>query len=185
MSILINEKIKLAIDTAEKVLNDLDIKDAPVDIKKIAEFFKIDIKPMLFSNNDISGAIKIKGRSGNPVVVVNKEHILERQRFTIAHEIGHFLLHGSDINEMHIDAASPVYFRDGNAVSSTTDIKEMQANQFAAELLMPREMLAKDLLGEYKMRNDDDYDMLTIEKLAKNYKVSKPAMIKRVGSLIV
>ncbi|MCX6795790.1 MAG: ImmA/IrrE family metallo-endopeptidase [Candidatus Falkowbacteria bacterium] len=181
MSNFIDQKIKLAIDGAEKLLNKYEISIAPVDVEKIAGDMGIEVSRMKFSKDEISGAIKIKGKSGNPAIAVNEDHCKERQRFTIAHEIGHFILHS--IDNFHIDSTEAVYFRDANATSSTTNIKEVQANQFAAELLMPKSMIVSDLQGGYKLNNSDD-DVQIIARLAKKYNVSSQAMSKRIGNLV-
>jgi Zn-dependent peptidase ImmA (M78 family) len=169
MSNFINQKIKLAIDSADKVLKKFDIMQVPVDVEKIAIGLGINVAKVKFSKDEISGAIKMKGKSGSPVIAVNEDHCKERQRFTIAHEIGHFVLHS--IESLHVDSTQePVYFRDANAVSSTTNIKEVQANQFAAELLMPRDMVISDLQNDFKLKNNNE-DVEIIARLAKKYNV--------------
>ena len=181
MSNFVNQKIKLAINEANKILKEQKIVKYPVNIKNVAKLLGIKIKKMKFSKDEISGAIIIKGKSGSPIIAVNEDHCEHRQRFTIAHEIGHFMLH--NISNMHVDS-NDVYFRDANATSNTGNVKEIQANQFAAELLMPRESMTKDLTGRYKLKNDDK-DIKTIADLAKKYNVSQQAMMIRVGSLII
>lgn len=183
MSNYINQKIKLAIDNADKVLKKFDIKQAPVDVEKIANSLGIGVVRVKFSKDEISGAIKMKGKLGNPVIAVNEDHVKERQRFTIAHEIGHYILHS--IESMHVDSThEPVYFRDANAVSSTTNLKEMQANQFAAELLMPSDMVIRNLQNDFKLKNNNE-DVEIIARLAQKYNVSQQAMIIRIGSLVI
>ncbi|MDD4412471.1 MAG: ImmA/IrrE family metallo-endopeptidase [Patescibacteria group bacterium] len=177
----IGQKIKLAVDKAEKILSDQKIVKVPVDIESIAKSMGIDVTKIEFSKDEISGAIKMKGKQGNPIIAINQNHCIERQRFTIAHEIGHFVLHS--IDNMHIDSAG-VYFRDSNASSSTTNLKEAQANQFAAEILMPRGLVIKDLQGDFKLKNNNE-DIMTIAKLAKKYNVSQQAMMIRIGGLVI
>jgi len=181
MSDFINQKIKLAVESAEKTLDKHKISKAPVDVEKIAAAMGIDVTKMIFSKDEISGAIKMRGKQGVPIIVVNQNHCVERQRFTIAHEIGHFVLHA--IDNMHVDSDN-VYFRDSNASSTTTNIKEVQANQFAAEMLMPRGLVIKDLLGEFELKNND-VDAKTIARLAKKYNVSQQAMMIRIGGLVI
>lgn len=181
MSNFVNQKIKLAIVEADKILKEQNVIKYPVNIEKIANSLGITVKEIEFSKDEISGALKIKSKSGNPVIAVNKDHHKHRQRFTIAHEIGHFILH--NISNTHVDSEN-TYFRDANAVSTTVDVKELQANQFAAELLMPRDSMIEDLTGEYKLKNNDE-DLKTIANLAKKYNVSQQAMMIRVGSLVI
>jgi len=181
MSNFISQKIKLASDSADKLLGKLNISDAPVDVESVASALGIEVRKVKFSKDEISGAIKMKGKSGKPVIAVNEDHCKERQRFTIAHEIGHFVLH--NIESMHVDSHG-VYFRDSSASSSTTNIKEAQANQFAADILMPREMIIEDLQGQFKLKNNND-DVETIAKLAQKYNVSQQAMMIRIGGLLI
>lgn len=87
-----------------------------------------------------------------------------RQRFTVAHELGHYALnHGSAFRD---DASS---FSSGNR-----DPKERQANQFAAELLMPKDALVR-IVQSGKFAH--------VEELASIFNVSKVAMSYRVGNL--
>ena len=181
MSNFRDQKIKLAIIEADKLLKKQKIVKYPVNIEKVAKSLGLEVKKIEFSKDEISGAIKIKGRSGKPIIAVNKNHHEHRQRFTIAHEIGHFVLH--NINNVHVDSVD-VYFRDSNASSTTENVRELQANQFAAELLMPRNLIIGDLKGEFKLNHSDE-DLKTILKLAKKYKVSQQAMMIRVGGLVI
>lgn len=63
----------------------------------------------------------------------------ERKNFTIAHELGHLFLHmGYLINDsIWQNSSTQVYYRQGNSAS------EQEANEFAASLLMPRELFKK------------------------------------------
>ncbi len=74
-----------------------------------------------------------------------------RKRFTIAHELGHFLL-------KHLIKEHEINFYD-------KDPQEKEANQFAAELLMPLEFIKVDF------KNNPN-----IEALSVKYLVSKEAM---------
>jgi len=62
----------------------------------------------------------------------NDPHPLVRQRFSIAHEIGHFILHQKQ-GQLFIDKTYKVFLRD-QLSSSGENIQEIQANQFAAAL---------------------------------------------------
>jgi Zn-dependent peptidase ImmA (M78 family) len=93
-----------------------------------------------------------------------------RQRFTIAHELGHLLLHK---DEVHIDRA----FR--NSISSQAiDANEIEANRFAAELLMPFHLLKNEDIS-----NIDVEDESSLRDLARKFKVSLQAMTLRVTNI--
>jgi Zn-dependent peptidase ImmA (M78 family) len=116
-------------------------------------------------------------RDGDRIVVgVNSLHHPNRQRFTIAHEIGHLLLHRG--KEVHIDRTFRVNLRD-DVSSKAVDQEEIQANRFAAELLMPRGMLIEDL----KTQQIDYENEEALGELAKRYRVSLQAMTFRLANL--
>jgi len=107
---------------------------------------------------------------------VNSLHHPNRQRFTIAHECGHLWLHN---DEVHIDRSFRIKKRD--AVSSLAiDPDEIEANRFAAELLMPYTMLKNDLL-DYDIDVENEQD---IHELAKRYEVSIQAMTHRITNIL-
>jgi Zn-dependent peptidase ImmA (M78 family) len=103
-----------------------------------------------------------------------------QQRFTIAHELGHFLLHEG--YTVHLDenlGALRINLRNSESARGE-DADEKEANLFAAELLMPAAFLREDL-------RDKDLDLLAdgafIDKLAKKYKVSSQALTFRLAYL--
>src|SRR5579864_7805419 len=98
------------------------------------------------------------------IIGVNSRHAPTRQRFTIAHELGHALLHKFD--DVHVDHA----FKLRSPLSSqAVDVEEIEANTFAAWVLMPQVMLMKDLERTGIDVEDDE----GIGDLAKRYGVSQ------------
>jgi Zn-dependent peptidase ImmA (M78 family) len=156
------------------LLQESGILQAPVDVEKIARSLNIAIKRTP-SEDDISGFLLVQAND-QVVIGVNMLHHPNRQRFTIAHEIGHFMLH--EIDEVHVDRAV-VKLRDQRS-SSGSHIDEVEANRFAAELLMPTEFLEDDLDKFFLVDLHDDRRMM---QLAKRYQVSVQAMTNRVVSL--
>lgn len=100
-------------------------------------------------------------------ITVAKNTSPKRDRFTIAHEIGHFLMHykTDKIRKKFLRYESPVITKE-----------EVEANQFAAILLMPRQQF----IEQYAQIEKDE---TTINKLAANFEVSKSAVEFRIGSL--
>ena len=82
----------------------------------------------LYENTDFSGAIDYKG----DVIYINANQNVRRQIFTLAHEIGHAVLHASDA-----PGGEVVDYR--TSMYDPNNEKEKEANAFAAELLMPRD----------------------------------------------
>jgi IrrE N-terminal-like domain len=99
---------------------------------------------------------------------VNKYESAERQRFTVAHEIAHYLLHRNDIGAGVVDS---IMYR-----SNLTSRKETEANQLAADIVMPAKIVSLELKQLGGSRTDD-----TAEKLASVFRVSVPAMKIRLG----
>ena len=118
-------------------------------------------------------------KDGTPIIGVNALHHPNRQRFTLAHEVGHLVLHRTEITrQIHVDKGFPMLMR--NAISATgVEEMEVEANFFAAELLMPEAFLAHSLQGQ----SFDIDDEGTVSALAKEYKVSTAAMRFRLGNL--
>ncbi len=124
--------------------------------------------------NEISGLLL--RREGSIVIGVASEQPPARQRFTIAHELGHLVMHEGE--ELHVDADFRVNFRSGES-SRAENVAEIEANAFAAELLMPAEFLRRDVGGvDIDVENSDQVD-----ELARNYQVSSQAMMFRLMNL--
>jgi Zn-dependent peptidase ImmA (M78 family) len=133
---------------------------------------RLSYQPFHKSDDDVSGLLYRDGT--RTIIGVNSAHAPTRQRFTIAHELGHLLLHPG--KPMILDRAR-VNLR--NSVSSmATDTQEIEANQFAASLLMPRDFL----FGELKRMPAKQSDLL-IDGLAQKFNVSREAMRHRLVNL--
>ena len=127
---------------ARDLLDTLDIRKVPVPLEMIGEHLgaKIRIAPL---DEELSGIIFI--RDGMPIIGINAIHHPNRQRFTLAHEFGHLVLHKHLITSMvHVDKKLPFFMRDAKSATGTDKI-EIEANQFAAELLMPEAILLKEI----------------------------------------
>lgn len=136
------------------------------DVESIASFLDINIHNYEFSDS-ISGVFFKK--DGKLYLGVNSTHHENRQRFTIAHEIGHYILHSEEI--LHYDGKQDVeiLFRADNI----SNLNEIEANYFAAELLMPENKISK-LINE---------GVESISELASTFEVSEDAMRYRLINL--
>lgn len=151
----------------------------PVDIIKIAKINNIRLVTDDLSSSMLSGFTYQQGEE--KVIGVSKFDGKERQRFTIAHELGHLFLHKKMVN---YDQGGVMMFRDGHS-SDGTDLKEIQANRFAAEILMPEPDIRKDLAEVKTLDLLTDSGQLDsfVAKLAEKYEVSRQAMMIRLTSL--
>ena len=161
-------------DIAQKTLINNNLYTAGFDIKELANSLKIQLIAENMSA-DVAGFFVMKNNI--PVISYNKKANARRTRFTIAHEIGHFLLH-SKTQPIFIDKTpTTVYFR--NSVSTTGEIlKEREANAFAAALLMPQALIAQEI-GHISGRDVEQ----VITELARKFDVSDQAMSFRLSNL--
>ena len=166
---------------AQRLLKERGTHSAPVDVHSIAERFARIVKSPL--EPEVSGVL-VPQEKGNWIIIVNESHHPVRQRFTIAHELGHLLLHG--YKTPHADRR--FRFRDARS-SEGSAIEEIQANQFAAELLMPRELIIKaaiETIGfqvfDYVSSQDTEFSE-GLAALAKEYEVSQQAIAIRLSSI--
>jgi len=177
---MIDQLKLIAQESAKKILIEANIKSAPVDIEKIISNLEIEYIETDQAENDLSGFIKRLGKNDKPVIVVNKSHGEQRRRFTAAHELGHYILHS--MHDVFVDTTNEkVFFRKKDS-SLSVDPKEIQANNFAAELLMPSDMLAKDITDG--LPTEDASLNQLVKKLADKYNVSTQAMTVRLGSFL-
>jgi Zn-dependent peptidase ImmA (M78 family) len=153
-------------NVARELLESQGIRSAPIPVEKIAKALGVQLR---FSplDEELSGMVYVK--DGTPIIGVNALHHPNRQRFTIAHELGHYMLHRELLSsEVHVDKQFKILMRDTNS-STGTDAIEIEANKFAAELLLPS-FLIDDLLANSTFDIDDPEPL---EKLAKKFRVSK------------
>lgn len=170
-------RYSLARRRAQQLLADGGVTGAPVPLERLAELCRATIRYEPF-DGEVSGMVHCRPGGGG-VIGVNSEHSKTRQRFTIAHELGHLLLHADE--EFHIDEKAPLALRD--AVSSqAVDPREVEANQFAAELLMP-EALVRASVGALIADDASITAENAIEELAREYRVSALAMTHRLSNL--
>jgi len=158
---------------ARAVLAKYKIEGPVVDVAQLAKSEGIEIDVSDFGD-EVSGVLVKDG--DRAVIGVNGRHPITRQRFTIAHELGHHLLHGE--RNLYVDKSYVVHFRDENS-STGYDPLEVEANHFAAELLMPA-----DKVRQFFVKHPFDIDDETaLRRLATTFGVSSTAMLVRLSSL--
>lgn len=142
------------------------LRKAPVDIKAIANALGLEIYQDNLAEG-VSGAI-IKdasfGTDSGFVILVNEKEAPVRQRFTAAHECGHFVLHRNQIG----DGIHDNYMLRSDGLSTEL---ETEANKFAAEVLMPYELIDHLIAS----------GVHSVYDLAKELQVSQVAMAIRIG----
>ena len=129
-------------------------------------------------SSDVSGAlIALDGSYG---ITVNSNHAPVRKRYTVAHELGHKIL-GHKSGD-HVDWGFMVLRRDSRS-SEAIDNQEIEANSFAACLLMPRKMLRSDVEELQDYYGEVHLSSENVSGLAKQYGVSTTAMSYRLMNL--
>ncbi|MDR0675826.1 MAG: ImmA/IrrE family metallo-endopeptidase [Elusimicrobiota bacterium] len=108
-------------------------------------------------------------------IIVNENQNKERQRFSIAHEIAHFVLHKS-----HISDGSKI---GRESIDSLDNEKEIEADDLAANIIMPVKYVDEYLETLKIEKKTFIKDEKIIKKIASNFAVSKPAIILRLRNL--
>jgi Zn-dependent peptidase ImmA (M78 family) len=158
---------------ANKILREYGIDSPPVPVEDIAAGLGIRVLEEALPE-DISGVLDLR-ESGKPCIFINKAHNKNRQRFSIAHEIGHFTLRKP--LGVHVDKQT--FFRSAK-IPEPLEADEIRANKFAAALLMP-EYLISPRLEDLSDWLDQEEDI--IETLAEDFGVSITAMSYRLQNL--
>ena len=134
---------------------------AAVDVVPIAIDLGLQVYKVAAFPDDLCGMIR-KEEEEKYAIHVNDSHHVHRRRFTIAHEIAHFLLHKELIGDGLVDDAM---YRSGLGSSL-----ESEANRLAADILMPWHLL-----------NLPEYDHMSIKQKADAFMVSEASMAIRLG----
>lgn len=166
---------------AKKILDDLGIRSAPVHVENIARRLGLEVERAALGD-DVSGLLVVQ--DGRGVIGVNSSQATTRQRFTIAHEIGHFVLHRGRmpvfIDKQFLKPYFAVY-RDSTS-STGEDRMERDANSFAAALLMPKTLVLQ-AINDVHGHLDDLEDDEAVNELAKRFQVSRQSMSFRLAKL--
>ncbi len=154
------------------------LASAPVNVEGIIRLFNIELDRNADLHDAILGEIRKKEDGRYKISVQKKDHYY-RKRFTMAHELGHFLLHGNLIGEGVDDNVAYRSVPEGNFYNpKITPREETEANQFAASVLMPEMLLLPRIQGVTEAFTPD-----FVNTLAREFQVSQQAMRIRIDSL--
>ncbi|HTZ87267.1 MAG TPA: ImmA/IrrE family metallo-endopeptidase [Solirubrobacteraceae bacterium] len=157
---------------ATTLLNTLGCKETPIPVEQIAIARGAQVTYEVF-DGEVSGMLIRDGERA--IIGVNSSHAPVRQRFTIAHEIGHLIMHEG--TPVFVDRLIRINRRDG-----TTSKQERDANAFAAELLMPRGFITARVAALTDKSSGIAPERL-MEQLAEEFGVSVLAMSYRLANL--
>ena len=174
------EEIQSAV---ESLFNRLKLpmdKPAPLPVVRVLQLLGFELFRVNFPNPKQSGLIavdsslpeKYKVFKSDRVVLVNGNDNLGHQRFTIAHELSHYIF---DYDEAKVATYYKSYFTDDPVVE-----EERRANRFAAELLMPTESFKK-AFNKIKKEQGEAFSLpATITSLMQTFGVSSTAVSLRL-----
>jgi Zn-dependent peptidase ImmA (M78 family) len=157
----------------QSILKDNNLKSPPINVFNIAHNEGIDLKYLpkkKVSEQGVEGELSYAQRKRQWVIHFNGNATTTGQRFTVAHELGHYFVH----KQTYQDSSESMY-RDVQ-----WNLAELQANQFAGELLMPVEMVIKEgekIVDHVKSRSE------FISRMAYTFMVSQIAMRYRLQNL--
>jgi len=164
----INSWVKAILDK----LGDLTL---PIKVEDIAKSEGLKVVPYPLEDS-VSGLLVIE--NGQGIIGYNQNESRVRRRFTIAHELGHFILHRDKAN-LFVDKQFKVYRSQNSSTDATKQAYEKEANAFAASLLMPEQLIIKEVeKTKIDMANEEG-----LKQLAKIFDVSSIAMSYRISNL--
>ena len=163
-------------DRALEILKETKAHRVPVPIELIAHRLNLTIEAAELGS-DISGMLVTEGARG--AIGFNSMHAPVRQRFTVAHEVAHYVLHVKKNRKSQFFVDRYVMYRQDGISSAGTDRNEVEANRFGAALLMPSDLVQREI-QKHDLDLDDDE---AVAFLAKQFVVSSAAMTNRLMSL--
>ena len=160
--IMSREEYKLCEEKAISLLKEYGIEKPFVDVAYVAarKGLQIKIVKMPEKYKDVAGFLDVESKT----IYVNNEDPANRQTFTIAHELGHFVLK-HDPGQVGVLLRLPVPGDQKTAI-------EKEADVFAANLLVPKKMLLQTM-KEYDLTSDQ------VDILARIFAVSRMTMMYR------
>jgi len=174
-----NLKFRYITELTSEMIGKMNINKPCIPIEKIAKNLGVEIVETDLGN-DISGMLVINGKDA--VIAINPLQSTERKRFTIAHELGHFVLHKENSNNVFVDRDFIIKYRSNKPYSELEIRQEQEANAFAASILMPQELIMAELArNDFQAQSESDL----INTLADLFNVSVPAMTYRLVNLNV
>lgn len=157
-------------EAAREIIREHSISEPPVNVEDIAYAHTIEILRHRFEGPESGFALRDNNRW---YIGVNVQTSRRRQRFTIAHELGHLLLHEG--RQIIVDQAVLRVDLRNHVSSMGTDIEEIEANTFAAALLMPERIVSLYVTDLIQANSDITREDL-IAELARTFDVSAEAM---------
>lgn len=160
-----------------EILEMLEMKEPPFNPFDIARKLNLNVKTTLdYDKLGTEGQISVN-ENNEPEIWINPIKSEARQRFTLAHEIGHLA------NDVLPQLENPIIDKYETLYRGNTyDIRETNANTFAAQLLMPLKPL-ENFIEQWRRDNDGLTAEEAIMLIAAKFEVSRQAVFHRLRNL--
>lgn len=150
-------------------------KEHRIDVVDLAQRLGLDVYSVDMPENDC-GDIQQDQETNKVYIEVNRNHPITRQRFTIAHEISHYLKHRDELTQKGKLDRKDQY-------SDAKELKlEAEADQTAAAILMP-ETVVEDYFTDKQWSKNTKFDPEMIEQIADDFWVSRTMAVTRLRDL--
>lgn len=152
----------------------------PVNIEAIIREHGIELDKNADLDTDVLGLIKKE--NGKYKILINWLDHYYRKRFTMAHELGHFILHRNAIDENGIDDSMKyrTLYRRSDLITRN---EEVEANRYAADILMPDNDVLEATKGMEVFLKDGSISPNFLKYLSTAFQVSKEAMTYKINKL--
>ncbi|MDX2085494.1 MAG: ImmA/IrrE family metallo-endopeptidase [Candidatus Melainabacteria bacterium] len=146
----------------------------PVQIEYLIRDLGIELNKKAELDPDIAGQIELE--NGRYKISINRNDHYFRQRFTMAHELGHYIFHRELLDSGCI--VDNRLYRNTNSSAQVTELHESEANHFAANLLMPLHHIKKDF---EEALSESLPEEKALARVAAKWQVSPAAMRIQLG----
>lgn len=155
------------------------IASIPVNIEAMIRSFDIELDK---NSNLPEGVLGEISKDGDRYKIsIKKTDHYYRKRFTMAHELGHFVLHKDKIGNGIDDSENYRALRRTN--SAVGALEEKEANSFAANILMPEDLVVQYAKERGVFVGNDNEQEEALQEIATAFQVSKAAMQIRINDL--
>jgi Zn-dependent peptidase ImmA (M78 family) len=178
---------------AEQCLTDVGYTNGAVDLEAVCRSLSIDIFYVDRDVVDVDGVPILGSANFNQrTIYINSHSRATRERFTLAHEIGHFVLGHETYLRSETIVERDLLISNEFELSESYERLEYQANNFASELMMPhnlflqktaeirRDLNIKDRGHGYVYVDDQPWNIVSyndlLSRLANYFEVSKQAI---------
>lgn len=172
---------------ADEILNRADVlgyqRDSATPIVKIIKGFDIDVRRSTRMPNGLSGIIYAGGETkkmydSDKVIFTDNNDQFEHQRFVMAHELAHYLFDCVCNPEYQ---NSDRMFYETYPIQNHMSKREIRANRFSAELLMPKSLFVR----EYNRAiNKSNNRFFTVRYLARYFQVKESSIERRIHEVL-